>query len=124
MPKRILVVEDNDDLRQYFVDVLTIAGFDVEQAADGMQALRHLDNQTPDLVVLDLRMPMFTGLEIRQDLTANILTRNVPVVVVSGSPEDLRDIEVDCVLKKPVMPDVLVDTVRRCLESGPRRSRS
>ena len=117
MAKRILVVEDDNDLRQYFHDVLSTAGFDVEQAADGMQALQLLDNRRPDLVVLDLRMPYFTGVEIRQDLAANILTRQIPVVVVSGSPQDLGDIPVDCLLKKPVMPDELLGAVRRCLRS-------
>jgi CheY-like chemotaxis protein len=113
--KRILVVEDNDDLRQYFRDVLATGGFDVEEAADGLQALRHLDNRRPDLVVLDLRMPMFSGVEVRQDLAANIVTRQIPVVVVSGSPEDIGDIPVNCLLKKPVMPDELLAAVRRCL---------
>lgn len=116
--KRILVVEDDRDLRQHFRDVLSTAGFEVEEAADGMQALRHLDNRPPDLVVLDLRMPYFSGVEIRQDLASNILTRQIPVVVVTGSPEELPDdVVVDCVLRKPVYPEVLVDTVRRCLAS-------
>jgi two-component system, cell cycle response regulator DivK len=82
--KRILIVEDYDDLRQYFRGVLSTAGYDIEEAADGMQAHRHLDNRSPDLVVLDLRIPFFSGVEIRQDLTANILTRGIPVIVVSG----------------------------------------
>jgi CheY-like chemotaxis protein len=113
--KRILVVEDNDDLRHYFREVLTEGGFDVEEAGDGLQALRHLDNRRPDLVVMDLRMPMFSGVEVRQDLAANVMTRQIPVVVVSGSPEDLGDVPVDCLLKKPVMPDQLLNAVRRCL---------
>jgi len=115
VPNRILVVEDNDDLRGMFRHALSMAGFDVEEAADGIQALRHLDNRPPDLVVLDLRMPMVSGLDIRQDLAASIQTRQIPIVVVSGSPEDLGQVEVDCVLKKPVFPERLVETVRRCL---------
>ena len=112
---RILIVEDSDDLRHLFVDALTIAGFRVSQAADGLQAIRQIDSDPPDLVVLDLRLPFFSGVDVRQDLASSLLTRGMPVVVVSGSPEDLGDIEVNCVLKKPVYPETLVAVVHRCL---------
>jgi CheY-like chemotaxis protein len=97
--------------------VLSTGGFDVEEAADGLKALQHLDNRPPDLVVLDLRMPMLSGAEVRQELAANVLTRQIPVVVVTGSPEALGDVPVDCVLTKPVMPEDLLAAVRRCLAS-------
>ena len=109
-------MEDNDDLRAMFRDALSIAGFHVTEAADGLQALRCLDNDRPDLVVLDLWLPQFSGLEVRDDLAANIHTRNIPIVVVSGSPQDLGDRPVECVLAKPVMPETLVETVRHCLQ--------
>lgn len=117
MPKRILVVEDNDDLRSFYHYALTAAGFDVQEAADGIQALRHLDNHPPDLVVLDLRLPMVSGVDVKEELAANIQTREIPIVVVTGSPQDLRGVAPDCVLTKPVMPEELVRTVQRCLES-------
>jgi CheY-like chemotaxis protein len=120
--KRILVIEDHDDLRSFFCDALTIAGFDTAQAGDGLQALRQLEGHPPDLVVLDLRMPMFNGVEIRQDLAANVLTRDIPVVVVSGSPEDLGDLKVECLLKKPVTAETLVAAVKRCLAAAARPS--
>ena len=120
MARRILVVEDHDDLRQMFADALKLAGFHVSQAADGLQALRQLDGNSPDLVVLDLRLPYFNGVEIRQDLASNIVTRGIAVVIVSGSPEDLGNVLVDCVLKKPVYPETLVDAVRRCLAAYER----
>ena len=53
---------------------------------------------------------------VRDDLAANIHTRNIPIVVVSGSPQDLGDRPVECVLAKPVMPETLVETVRHCLQ--------
>jgi FixJ family two-component response regulator len=70
--------------------------------------------------VLDLRLPYFSGVEIRQDLASNIVTRGIPVVIVSGTSEDLGDVPVDGVLKKPVYPETLVDTVRRCLAKHER----
>jgi len=50
------------------------------------------------------------------DLAANIHTRQIPVVVVTGSPEELGDRPVECVLTNPVMPEKLVETVRQCLQ--------
>jgi DNA-binding response OmpR family regulator len=111
---RILVVEDNDDLRQYFVEVLSIAGYDVEGAADGLQALRHLENRPPDLVVLDLRMGTFGGVDVLHEWT-----RKVSIVVVTGSPEDVPPtLKPDCVLTKPVYAEKLIATVQRCLATG------
>lgn len=110
-PKRILVVEDNEDLRALFRDALSAAGFDVTEAGDGLQALQRLHNDLPDLVVLDLRLPMLSGVDVHE----SIRSRDVPIVVVSGSPEDLGDRPVECVLTKPVMPEQLVTTVRRCV---------
>ena len=62
-PKRILVVEDHDDLRTLFRAALSGAGFDVTEARDGVQALRHLQGDLPDLVVLDLRLPRLNGVD-------------------------------------------------------------
>ena len=63
MKKRhiILLVEDNDDLRGMFRTALVVAGFHVQEAADGYDALRLLDEETPALVVLDLRLPLVDG---------------------------------------------------------------
>lgn len=115
--QRILVVEDNDDLRAVFRHALSMDGFHVTEAADGLQALRSLDNDRPDLVVLDLRLPQFSGIDIHDDLAANIHTRKIPIVVVTGSPHDLGDRPVECVLAKPVTPEKLVETVRSCLQA-------
>jgi CheY-like chemotaxis protein len=109
--KRILVVEDDDDVRGLFCEALSLAGLDVAEAADGVQALRTLQGDPPDLVVLDLRLPRLSGVDIHPSFRS----RNVPIVVVSGSPQDVGDLPVECLLAKPVMPDTLVETVRRCL---------
>ena len=110
-PQRILVVEDNEDLRALFRDALSAAGFDVAEAGDGVQALQQLHNDLPDLVVLDLRLPMLSGVDVHE----SIRSRDIPIVVVSGSPQDLGDRRVDCVRTKPVMPEQLVTAVRRCV---------
>jgi DNA-binding response OmpR family regulator len=116
--KRILIVEDDADLRRMFRMALIVAGFDVEEAGDGVEALRLVENRTPDLVVLDLVLRALDGLSVQQELAARAVTRHIPVVIVTGSTLEAGGLNVACVLRKPVMPDELVQTVSMCLAFG------
>jgi DNA-binding response OmpR family regulator len=115
---RILVVEDNADLRRLFRISLSMAGYQVEDAADGLEALRMIENHPPDLVVLDLMLHTLDGVSVQQELAARAITANIPVVIVTGSDLDIEGANVACVLRKPVMPDKLVRTVKNCLVRG------
>src|SRR5688500_13227982 len=117
-PKRILIVEDNTELRRMYRTVLSMAGYDVEEAGDGVEALQLVENRLPDLIVLDLVLRALDGLSVQQELAARAVTRNIPIVIVTGSTIDTSSLEVACVLRKPVMPDDLVRTVKSCLASG------
>jgi DNA-binding response OmpR family regulator len=117
-PHRILIVEDDDDLRRLYRAALTFAGFDVQDVAVGMDALRRLEQEAPDLVVLDLLLPDMSGVVVRQEIAAQAQTRDIPVVIVTGSTMDVGTLEVPCVLRKPVSPEELVRVVRECLASG------
>jgi CheY-like chemotaxis protein len=117
-PKRILIVEDNVELRRMFRTVLSMAGYDVEEAGDGVEALQLVENRLPDLIVLDLVLRALDGVSVQQELAARAVTRNIPIVVVTGSTIDTTSLDVACVLRKPVMPDDLVKTVGTCLASG------
>jgi DNA-binding response OmpR family regulator len=116
--KRILVVEDDADLRRMFRNALSLSGFEVEEAGDGVDALRLIENRIPDLIVLDLVLRSLDGVSVRQELAAQAVTRHIPIVIVTGSTIDTDSLEVACVLRKPVMPDELVRTVRHCIKSG------
>jgi DNA-binding response OmpR family regulator len=118
MAKRILVVEDNADLRRLFRTALNIAGFTVDEAADGLDALHIIENRVPDLVVLDLMLQSLDGRSVQQELAARAFTRDIPIVVVTGSSQEVSGVNVSCVLRKPVMPDQLVETVRHCIVHG------
>lgn len=120
MPRqRILVVEDNVDLRRMFRAGLALAGFDVDEAGDGIEALHLVENRQPDLVVLDLILRSLDGVSVQQELAASSATSQIPVVIVTGSSIDTDPLDVACVLHKPVMPDDLVKTVQRCLSRPP-----
>ena len=114
--KTILIVEDDDDLRRMLRTALMIAGFTVEEASDGAAALYRIHHQPPDLIVLDLSLPTVSGLIVHQEIAAHAHTRQIPVVIVTGSDMNLDHLEVPCVLRKPIDPEKLVSTVRECLK--------
>jgi CheY-like chemotaxis protein len=116
--KRILIVEDDTDLRRMFRTALAMAGYDVDEAGDGVDALRMVENRAPDLIVLDLVLRWLDGISVQQELAARPFTRDIPIVIVTGSSLDTGGLEVACVLRKPVMPDDLIRTVQRCIATG------
>jgi CheY-like chemotaxis protein len=116
--KRILIVEDDADLRRMFRTALSMAGFDIQEAGDGLHALRLIENRAPDLIVLDLVLRALDGISVQQELASRAVTRQIPIVVVTGSSIDTGALDVACVLRKPVMPDALVKTVKHCLGHG------
>lgn len=116
--RTILVVEDDADLRYMFKTALAFAGFNVREAGDGYDALRMIDVDPPDLVVLDLMLPTISGAVVQQEIAAQALTRDIPIVIVTGSSMPFDETRVACVLRKPATPNQLVDAVRQCLHSG------
>lgn len=121
--RRILVVEDDPDLRGLYSSALRIAGYEVEAVADGLDALYHLDNRLPALVVLDIGLPRVSGRTVYEEIASQPRTRNLPIVVVTGDPGDLRETRRLCILRKPVDLDALITTVEECLKRGESRRR-
>ena len=119
MKQTVLIVEDDDDLRRMFRTALTFGGFDSEEAGDGYTALHLVDQQEFAAVVLDLGLPMVSGYLVLQDLAARATTRNIPVIIVTGIPGP-QPAGAACLLRKPVLPDQLVNTVRACILEGAR----
>jgi CheY-like chemotaxis protein len=113
----ILVVEDDEDLRRLFRTALALAGYNVVEAGDGLEALRRIDHTPPDLVVLDLVLPVLSGIAVQQEIAAHAVTRQVPIVVITGSGIDPSGVKVECFLRKPISPDQLLEAVRSCLAS-------
>jgi twitching motility two-component system response regulator PilH len=111
----VLIVEDDDGQRQVYRVALAMAGFDVQEAANGIEALQSIDRHPPDAVLLDIHLPVFGGVFVREQLAAQPHTKDIPVVVVTGLPGDFSGLGVAHVLKKPVSPDELVAAVRQSL---------
>lgn len=116
---QILVVEDDADLRRMYRTALTLAGFDVQEAVDGIDALRRLDHDPPDLIVLEIVLPDISGVALAEEVAAHVHTRGIPIVVVTSSRMDLRGLPVATVLRKPVTPEQLVLAVRNGVAKKP-----
>jgi CheY-like chemotaxis protein len=114
----VLIVEDNDDLREMFARCLTLAGFRVREAADGPEALRTIESYPPNLVLLDIGLPTLDGLSVRDEIRAHAETRDIPIVIVTGGADRHKHrLRNDCVLRKPVTFDRLIATVREWLKA-------
>jgi CheY-like chemotaxis protein len=117
----ILVVEDDPALRELYRSSIRAAGYAVVGVEDGVEALRLVEVGMPGAVVLDLGLPRLGGREVSKELRANPATRNIPVMIVTGSDtSDLDPSEFACVLKKPIDPEDLVDEVQKCARRGRR----
>jgi len=114
----VLIVEDDEDLRRLFRTTLTLAGYAVFEADNGLDALRRIDHSPPDVLVLDLMLPNISGFVVQQEIAAHSHTSQIPIVIITGSAAELTGLEVACVLRKPIAPDELVAAVRNCLAKG------
>jgi DNA-binding response OmpR family regulator len=121
--RRILVVEDDTPVRRLYRTALSLAGFDVRDVNDGLEALRWIDADPPDLIVLDLDLPLINGLTVHAEIAAHAETRHIPIIIATGSGGPLDHLDVACVLRKPFIADELVATVHRCLRSQGETSR-
>jgi DNA-binding response OmpR family regulator len=113
---RILVVEDDRTIRQLYRTALMIAGFAVDTADDGMGALRRIDEERPDLIVLDLHLPRVDGLAVLSELRAHTDTWSIPVVVVTGSDYQYAVAQATAILRKPCEPEKLISVIQEHLE--------
>lgn len=111
-------MEDDRDGRKLFADWLTHAGFRVEQAHNGLQALDRAFEHIPDIVVTDLNIPGIDGFELTRRLKHDPRTSQVPVVAVTGyaafaaDPGRAQRAGCDAVLEKPCSPEELESTIR------------
>ncbi len=116
----VLVVDDDPSLRDLYEKVLTLEGYAVIVAEDGVEALKYVENGPVDAVVLDLMMPRLDGRSVKRGFDANAAMKNVPVILLTGHvAPDLDPHEFSCVLHKPISVEALVKAVRDCLARHP-----
>src|SRR6476661_5334121 len=119
----ILVVEDQEELRRLYVEHLALSGFEVIEAANGEEAISHTSSHAPDVVLMDLSLPILDGWEATRRLKADSRTAHIPVVALTahdGSGELQRATRAGCdwFVPKPCPPDALITEVRRVLSAN------
>jgi two-component system, cell cycle response regulator DivK len=116
----VLLVDDYPDVREMYSEYLQFSGFDVVEAANGIEALRHAHDSAPDIILMDLSMPVMDGWEATRRLKADHHTAGIPVVALTGHgnagiSEGARRAGCDAFVTKPCLPEDLVQEIRKVL---------
>jgi CheY-like chemotaxis protein len=121
---RVLVVDDYPDAREMYGEYLEYCGFEVVQASNGMEALQRAIDTKPDIILMDLSLPVMDGWEATRRLKADRRTAKIPVVALTGHAlagisEGAKKAGCDAFVTKPCLPEDLVKEIRRVLEVPP-----
>ena len=118
-PKRILCIEDEPEMIDLIRLILGRRGFEVHGAAGGVEGIRKVREELPDLVLLDLMMPDMDGWEVYQQMKADETTRTIPVIVVTAKAQSIDKVlglhiaKVDDYIAKPFSPQELLNSVEK-----------
>ena len=120
MSKRILVVDDQEDLRGVLRDLLTGSGYTVIEAADGEAGVAKAKSDRPDLILMDIQMPVIDGYEATRRIKVDPGLKPIPIVAVSsfamkGDEEKARAAGCDHYVTKPYSPMQLLRLIRSFL---------
>ena len=117
MTKRILVVEDDTSIRELLVELLESEGYKVASAVNGLDGLKQLQaTESPDLILIDLMMPVMDGYSFRTEQLKNPAWAKIPTVVMSAeanAKEKMKNFNITAFLSKPVELDTILNTVAR-----------
>jgi two-component system, cell cycle response regulator DivK len=120
MSKRILVVEDQEDNRQIIRDMLAGTGYEITEAENGEQALLAVAKQRPDLILMDIQLPVMDGYEATRRIKADPALRSIPIIAVtsyalSGEDKKARAAGCDDYVPKPYSPRQLLAKISHYL---------
>jgi two-component system, cell cycle response regulator DivK len=121
MGKCILVVEDQEDNRQILRDLLGNAGFNLVEAENGEEALSTLVDHRPDLILMDIQLPVLDGYETPRRIKANPQLNSIPIIAVTSyalSGDEAKALAAGCdaYVTKPFSPRALLAKVREYLD--------
>jgi len=118
----VLIVDDYPDAREMYSEYLQYSGFDVIEAENGMDALSKAAENSPDIILMDLSLPVMDGWEATRRLKADDRTASIPVVALTGHAlagisEGAKRAGCDAFVTKPCLPEDLVREIRKILDS-------
>ena len=117
---RVLLVDDYPDAREMYTEYLEFSGFDVVEAGNGTEALQRAVDTAPDIILMDLSLPVMDGWEATRRLKADYRTASIPVVALTGHAlagisEGAKKAGCDAFVTKPCLPEDLVREIRKIL---------
>ena len=120
MTKRILVVEDTEDNRQIIRDLLTSAGYEMIEAVNGEEGVTMAAEHRPDLILMDIQLPVIDGYEATRRIKAQPELKHIPIIAVtsyalSGDEAKTREAGCDAYVAKPFSPRQLLAKIREFL---------
>jgi two-component system, cell cycle response regulator DivK len=120
MSQRILIVEDQEDNRRILRDLLSNAGFELLEATTGEEGVRLAEINRPDLILMDVQLPVLDGHEATRRIKAQPELRSIPIIVItsyalSGDDAKAKAAGADAYVAKPFSPRALLTTIRRFL---------
>jgi two-component system cell cycle response regulator DivK len=120
MSKRILVVEDQEDNRQIIRDMLSATDYEITEAENGEEALAEVARQRPDLILMDIQMPVMDGYEATRRIKDDPALRAIPIIAItsyalSGDEQKAREAGCDDYVPKPYSPRQLLAKIRQYL---------
>jgi two-component system, cell cycle response regulator DivK len=118
--KRILVVEDQPDNRQIIRDMLADTGYEIAEAENGEEALAAITKQRPDLILMDIQLPIMDGYAATRRIKTDPALKSIPVIAVtsyalSGEERKAREAGCDDYVPKPYSPRQLLAKIRQYL---------
>ena len=125
--KRVLIVDDDEDIRVYLSTWFKDQGLEVDIACNGMEAIEKVQAQKPDLITLDIVMPEKTGVRFYRDMRGDTETAAIPIIIITGVQREFESFishrktapPPDGYIAKPFGRDELLETVQRVLGSLP-----
>ncbi|MEE8352300.1 MAG: response regulator [Rhodospirillales bacterium] len=120
MAKTILIVEDNDLNMKLFNDLLQAHGYETMQTMDGRDVLQMVTERRPDLIIMDIRLPEISGLEVTKTLKADDSLKDIPVIAVTafamkGDEEKIREGGCEGYIAKPISVPTFLETIAKFL---------
>ena len=127
-PHKVLIVDDFEDNRAMYAEFLRYSGLEVVEAKDGAEAVEKARTELPDLVVMDLSLPVIDGWEATRRIKHDPRTREIPIVALTGHAleghsQGAREAGCEGFLAKPCLPETLLETIKEILaKRAPRGS--
>jgi len=121
MPKKVLIVEDNELNMKLFSDLLDAHGFETEQTSEGLKAISMAKQFKPDLILMDIQLPEVSGLEVTKWIKDDKTLADIPIIAVTafamkGDEKRIRDGGCEAYISKPINVSSFLETIRKFIK--------